>query len=255
MGKKEEVINPQQTELAKPWHTLSVEEAIAAIGLKSDLAKTGLSTDDAASRLSKYGPNKMTEKVKKTLLQRIWHHINNVLVYVLLVVAAVSLVMAVTTAPAKGFQAEFSSWFQVALILSVITLNTWIGIYQEGNAEKAADALKNMLSTDARVIRGGKEVMVPAADIAPGDVCLLGLGDKIPADLRMISVSNLATGEAALTGESVPIDKHTDAIQPGEGLNADQVPLGDRKNMTYSGECWCSMARRRSPPFPFLPRD
>ena len=93
------------------------------------------------------------------------------------------------------------------LIVSVITLNTWIGIYQEGNAEKAADALKNMLSTDARVIRGGKEVMIPAGDIVPGDVCLLGLGDKIPADLRLISVSNLATGEAALTGESVPIDK------------------------------------------------
>lgn len=234
MGKPEETINPQQTELAKPWHTLSVEEAITAIGLKSDLAKTGLSTDDAAARLAKYGPNKMTEKVKKTLLQRIWHHINNVLVYVLLVVAAVSLVMAVTTAPAKGFQSEFSSWFQVALILSVITLNTWIGIYQEGNAEKAADALKNMLSTDARVIRGGKEVMVPAGDITPGDVVLLGLGDKIPADLRMISVSNLATGEAALTGESVPIDKHIDAIPPGEGLTAEQVPLGDRKNMTYS---------------------
>ena len=91
--------------------------------------------------------------------------------------------------------------------MGVIALNTWIGIYQEGNAEKAADALKNMLSTDARVIREGKEIMIPAGDIVPGDVCLLGLGDKIPADLRMISVSNLATGEAALTGESVPIDK------------------------------------------------
>ena len=255
MGKEEGPVNPQQTELSKPWHTLSVEEAISAIGLKSDLAKTGLSTDDAAARLAKYGHNKLTEKVKKTLLQRIWHHINNVLVYVLLVVAAVSLIMAVTTAPAKGFQSVFSSWFQVALILSVITLNTWIGIYQEGNAEKAADALKNMLSTDARVIRGGKEVMVPAGELVPGDVCLLGLGDKIPADLRMISVSNLATGEAALTGESVPIDKHIDAIKPAQGLTADQVPLGDRKNMTYSGE-WnlqCGRGQCSASPFSFSP--
>ena len=131
---------------------------------------------------------------------------------------------------------RFASWFQVALIVSVITLNTWIGIYQEGNAEKAADALKNMLSTDARVIRGGKEIMIPAGEIVPGDVCLLGLGDKVPADLRLTSVSNLATGEAALTGESVPIDKVTEAIPVEGGLDPEQVPLGDRKNMSYSGE-------------------
>ena len=123
----------------------------------------------------------------------------------------------------------------MGLILGVITLNTWIGIYQEGNAEKAADALKNMLSTDARVIRDGKEVMIPAGDIVPGDVCLLGLGDKVPTDMRLTAVSNLATGEAALTGESVPIDKHTDAIPVDDGLDPEQVPLGDRKNMTYSG--------------------
>jgi P-type E1-E2 ATPase len=127
---------------------------------------------------------------------------------VLLTVAVVSAIQGVQyVVMGQTGQNIFSAWFQVGLILGVITLNTWIGIYQEGNAEKAADALKSLLSTDARVIRGGKEIMIPAGDIVPGDVCLLGLGDKIPADLRMISVSNLATGEAALTGESVPIDK------------------------------------------------
>eukprot|EP01082_Thalassiosira_pseudonana_P010436 g9458.t1 g9458 contig36:626255-629566(+) len=210
---------------------MSIDGTIKQMGLKEDLPKAGLSTDEAASRLTKYGPNQMTEKVKTTLLQRIWHQINNVLVYVLITVAVVSLIQAVTT---NNSNTRFTAWFQVALIVSVITLNTWIGIYQEGNAEKAADALKNMLSTDARVIRGGKEVMIPAGDIVPGDVCLLGLGDKIPADLRLISVSNLATGEAALTGESVPIDKVIDAIPCENGLDPDQVPLGDRKNMAYS---------------------
>lgn len=205
MGASKEVgaDNPQMNENS-PWHTMSIDGTIKQMGLKEDLPKAGLSTDEAASRLTKYGPNQMTEKVKITLLQRIWHQINNVLVYVLITVAVVSLIQAVTT---NNSNTRFTAWFQVALIVSVITLNTWIGIYQEGNAEKAADALKNMLSTDARVIRGGKEVMIPAGDIVPGDVCLLGLGDKIPADLRLISVSNLATGEAALTGESVPIDK------------------------------------------------
>lgn len=218
-------------ELNSPWHTLSIQETIKAMDLNEDLEKSGLSTADAATRLEKYGPNKLTEKVKKTLLQRIWHHINNILVYVLITVAIVSLIQAVT---ATDGQIIFSSWFQVALIVSVITLNTWIGIYQEGNAEKAADALKNMLSSDARVIRDSKEIMVAASDLVPGDVCLLGLGDKVPADLRMISVSNLATGEAALTGESVPIDKTTDVIAVEDGLDPEQVPLGDRKNMAYS---------------------
>ena len=225
-------------ELNSPWHTLSIQETIKAMDLNENLEKSGLSTADAATRLEKYGPNKLTEKVKKTLLQRIWHHINNILVYVLITVAIVSLIQAVT---ATDGQIIFSSWFQVALIVSVITLNTWIGIYQEGNAEKAADALKNMLSSDARVIRDSKEIMVAASDLVPGDVCLLGLGDKVPADLRMISVSNLATGEAALTGESVPIDKVTEPIEVPGGLDPEQVPLGDRKNMAYSGELFVKM--------------
>lgn len=98
--------------------------------------------------------------------------------------AVVSLVQAVSPQFNRTGNTKFTAWFQVALIVSVITLNTWIGIYQEGNAEKAADALKNMLSTDARVIRSGKEIMIPAGEIVPGDVCLLGLGDKVPADMR-----------------------------------------------------------------------
>mmetsp|Transcript_28073 Transcript_28073/g.42239 ORF Transcript_28073/g.42239 Transcript_28073/m.42239 type:complete len:1059 (-) Transcript_28073:143-3319(-) len=233
MGKEIGADNPQMTEQA-PWHTMSIEETISKLGLPEDLAKTGLSVDEAASRLAKYGPNQMTEKEKVTIWQRIWHQINNVLVYVLMTVAVVSLIQAVTTPENDTTNQQFTASFQVALIVSVITLNTWIGIYQEGNAEKAADALKNMLSTDARVIRGGKEIMVPAGDIVPGDVCLLGLGDKVPSDLRLVSVSNMATGEAALTGESVPIDKQTDAIPVADGLDPEQVPLGDRKNMSYS---------------------
>jgi magnesium-transporting ATPase (P-type) len=231
MGKQDIGADNPQMDEQSPWHTMSVEETIKQMGLKEDLPTTGLSVDEAAARLAKYGPNLMTEKVKVTLLQRIWHHINNVLVYVLITVAVVSLIQAVST---DDSNTRFTAWFQVALIVSVITLNTWIGIYQEGNAEKAADALKNMLSSEARVIRGGKEVMVPAGEIVPGDVCLLGLGDKTPSDLRLTSVSNMATGEAALTGESVPIDKHTDAIPPAAGLDPEQVPLGDRKNMAYS---------------------
>lgn len=112
------------------------------------------------------------------------------------------------------------------------SLNTTIGIIQEGSAEKAAEALKNMLSSDAIAIRGGKEVKVPAKELVPGDIVLLSLGDRVPADLRMVSVNNLACQEAALTGESVPIEKTIDAISTGG--NPMETPLGDRTNMCFS---------------------
>lgn len=114
------------------------------------------------------------------------------------------------------------------------SLNTTIGIYQEGSAEKAAEALKNMLSSDAVVIRDGKESKVPANEIVPGDVVVLGTGDRVPGDVRMFEVNNLACQEAALTGESVPIEKMTDKIEPKNGANPSQTPLGDRKNMCFS---------------------
>jgi len=113
-----------------------------------------------------------------------------------------------------------------------LSLNTTIGIYQEGSAEKAAEALKNMLSSDAVLIRDGKEVKIPAQNVVPGDVVVLGTGDRVPGDVRMLEVNNLGCQEAALTGESVPIEKMTDAIVT-EG-DPRQTPLGDRKNMCFS---------------------
>lgn len=117
-------------------------------------------------------------------------------------------------------------------LLEHARVNTIIGIVQEGSAEKAADALKAMLSSEAVVVRDGKEVKVPAEEIVPGDIVKLGLGDRVPADLRMCTVGNLACGEAALTGESVPIDKTIEAIEAGADPMA--IPLGDRHNMCFS---------------------
>jgi len=169
--------------------------------------------------------------VKKTLLQRIWHQVANVLVGILVTVAVVSAIRALT---AKEAENKVTNWLQVALITLVITVNTYIGILQEGNAEKAAEALKAMLSSDATVLRDGEEKRVPANEVVPGDLVVLSTGDSIPADMRLIKVTNLSCLEAPLTGESVPVEKITEPIQSEDDRDPSKTPLGDRVNLTFS---------------------
>uniref|UniRef100_A0A7S2IHA3 P-type sodium-transporting ATPase4 n=1 Tax=Helicotheca tamesis TaxID=374047 RepID=A0A7S2IHA3_9STRA len=228
MGKEDEI---EEEKPVVSWHALDVSECIETLKLTDDLLTNGLTTAEAAERLAEYGPNKMTEAKKTTLLELIWKQVANVLVAILVTVAIVSAVRAATATDNEDIT---TNWIQVGLIVGVITVNTWIGIVQEGSAEKAAEALKNMLSSDAQVIRNGTKVMVPAQDVVPGDVVVLSLGDRIPADLRMFEVANLAGQEAMLTGESVPIDKQTEKIDIAEGMNPQQTPLGDRRNMCFS---------------------
>jgi len=215
-----------------PWHTMSVGEVIKELGVSSDIEKNGLTKAEAKERLEKYGENKLTEKEKETLLQKIWNQVNNVLVLILFIVAVISFVSIFVIPP--EINPAYTAWIQIAIILGVIIINTIIGIYQEGSAEEAAEALKAMLSSDAQVLRDGEKNLIPANEIVPGDVVVLSLGDKIPADLRVIESTNMASAEAALTGESVPIDKQIDAIALKDGQLPKQVPLGDRKNMCFS---------------------
>ena len=214
------------------WHVLDVDSTMDT--LKTSMG--GLSTGKAKELLNVYGYNQLTEKKKKTLLERIWGQVNNVLVGILVVVAVVSSAKAAT---AKTTEDMITNWLEVALIIFVITLNAWIGIMQEGSAEKAANALKSMLSSDAEVIRDGVNTEIPANELVPGDVVVLKTGDRVPADLRMIEVSNLACTEAALTGESLPVEKQTTAIESSDPA---AVPLGDRKNMAFSATR-CSQGR------------
>eukprot|EP00538_Stauroneis_constricta_P000292 CAMPEP_0119546092 /NCGR_PEP_ID=MMETSP1352-20130426/649_1 /TAXON_ID=265584 /ORGANISM="Stauroneis constricta, Strain CCMP1120" /LENGTH=1057 /DNA_ID=CAMNT_0007590755 /DNA_START=555 /DNA_END=3728 /DNA_ORIENTATION=- len=207
------------------WHAMTTDECFKELSLPDDIRRRGLTTEEAATRLAKYGENKLTEKEKESLLIKIWQQVNNVLVGILVFVAVISAVRAITDDPVTNS-------IQVGIIVGVIVINTTIGIIQEGSAEKAAEALKAMLSSDAIIVRDGKESKVPANLIVPGDVVMLTLGDRVPADLRMIEVGNLACAEAALTGESVPIDKQTDKIDKGGDPKA--VPLGDRCNMCFS---------------------
>jgi len=210
------------------WHALSKEDCCGLLGVNANIRSTGLTTAEAQQRLEQYGPNQLSEKDKVTLLQRIWKQVNNVLVAILVFVAIVSLIKGIISSG----EDRLTNFIEVGLITFVIFTNTFIGIYQEGSAEQAAEALKNMLSSDAILIRNGKECKIPASEVVPGDVVVLGTGDRVPGDVRMLDVNNLACQEAALTGESVPIEKMTDAIITGGDPR--QTPLGDRKNMCFS---------------------
>eukprot|EP00540_Astrosyne_radiata_P023611 CAMPEP_0116827342 /NCGR_PEP_ID=MMETSP0418-20121206/3046_1 /TAXON_ID=1158023 /ORGANISM="Astrosyne radiata, Strain 13vi08-1A" /LENGTH=176 /DNA_ID=CAMNT_0004456107 /DNA_START=370 /DNA_END=897 /DNA_ORIENTATION=+ len=149
------------------WHAMTIYDSVAELNLPETLIMNGLSSAEATKRLQQYGLNKLTEARKKTLLERIWDQVANVLVLILVVVAVVSAVRAATATISDDV---VTNTIQVGLIVGVITLNTYIGIVQEGSAEKAAEALKSMLSSDARVIRDGSEQMIPSTEVVPGDV-------------------------------------------------------------------------------------
>jgi magnesium-transporting ATPase (P-type) len=194
-----------------PWHALPMDDVVQR--LETSLAK-GLDPGEASSRLAKNGPNRLPEGKKRGPLMRLLSQFHNVLVYVLIGVGFTKLFMGL--------------WIDAAIILTVVILNGLLGFIQEGKAESALDSIRNMLSAEARTLRGGETRLIPADQIVPGDVVLLESGDKVPADLRLAEVKNLRTEEAALTGESVPADKSVEPV-------SEKATVGDRENMAFSG--------------------
>jgi Ca2+-transporting ATPase len=182
----------------------------------------GLTNDEASHRTTQYGENKLDEKKKKTMLQRFAEQFRDVMIIILIFAAVISFVVACV----EGNPREF---FEPVLILLIVVLNAVMGVLQESRAEKALDALKNMSAPHARVIREGKEAIIDASLLVPGDIILLEAGDFIPADARIIDSSSLKCEESALTGESLPVEKNP------ESDVSDDAPLGDRINMVYSG--------------------
>ncbi len=194
-----------------PWHAMPAEAVEKELGVDPG---RGLETAEAAERLKTYGPNRLPAGKKKGPLSRFLAQFNNVLIYVLLTAGFVKLML--------------SLWLDASIIFAVVILNSLLGFLQEGRAEKALDSIRNMLSAEARAVRGGETRLIPAEDLAPGDIVLLESGDKIPADLRLIEAKNLRTEEAALTGESVPAEKTTGPIPAN-------ATVGDRENIAFSG--------------------
>jgi magnesium-transporting ATPase (P-type) len=196
---------------ATAWHALDADDVVRR--LDTD-AEKGLDAAEVAERLKQYGKNRLPEAAKRGPFMRFLTQFNNVLVYVLL---------------AAGFVKLMTNWLlDASIILGVVLINALLGFIQEGRAEKALDSIRNMLSAQARTVRGGETRLIAAEELVPGDIVLLESGDKVPADLRLTDVKNLRAEEAALTGESVPADKSIDPVSA-------KATVGDRESMAFSG--------------------
>ncbi len=194
-----------------PWHAVKPEEALAALDTSRE---SGLSQEEAKRRLEKYGKNKIPEPPRRSAFMRLLSQFHNVLIYVLLVAAFITALMA--------------HWIDTGVILGVVFINAFIGFIQEGKAENALEGIRKMLSLRAVVLRGGSRHDMDAELLVPGDIVFVKSGDKVPADLRIVRAKNLRAEESPLTGESTETDKTPDPVP-------EDAPLGDRTGMLFSG--------------------
>jgi P-type Ca2+ transporter type 2C len=206
---------PASTPNSQPkldWHALTPEEIIHQLATPPE---SGLTSDEAARRLQTYGPNQLEEAPGITFWQMLIDQFNNFVVIMLIVAAVISALLG--------------DWEEAAAILLIVILNATLGVVQERRAEQALAALKKLAAPEAQVVRDGQRQSVSSIKLVPGDIVLLEAGNYIPADIRLLEASNLRIEEAALTGESVPVQKDANIR-----LEAD-IPLGDRKNTTFMG--------------------
>ena len=202
-------------------YTLSTQQVLQKLGVD----EKGLTTAQAQERLQKYGPNKLKEGEKPSLLQRFLTQLKDPMLIILMIAAAVSAL--------TGMLSGHSEWAEVIIIIAVVLLNAILGVVQESKAEAAIEALQTMTAATCKVIRDGKQVVIHSDELVPGDIVVLEAGDAVPADGRIIENASLKIEEAALTGESVPVNKLIDALNlVGDSQD---IPLGDRKNMCYMG--------------------
>jgi Ca2+-transporting ATPase len=194
------------------WHARETEEVIRQFATPRD---KGLSPEEAGRRLEVYGPNQLTEAPPTTFWQMLLEQFNNFVVILLIVAALIS--------------AGLGDYIEASAIMAIVILNAALGVVQERRAEQALAALRRLASPEAHVIRGGSRQVIPANQVVPGDLVLLEAGNYIPADVRLLEAINLRVEEAALTGESIPVQKDAQA-----SLEKD-IPLGDRKNTAFMG--------------------
>ncbi len=211
-------------------YRLSKEEVLKNL----DATPAGLSSQEAAKRQEKYGPNKLKEAEKDTWLQKFMSQLKDPMLIILMIAALVSAATTVITFLGDKNMGHLTEGLvEVGIIVVVVLLNAILGVIQESKAEAAIEALQTMTAATCKVLRDGKMVVLHSTELVPGDVVILEAGDAVPADGRIIENASLKIEEAALTGESVPVNKLIDALNLTAGQ--DEVPLGDRKNMCYMG--------------------
>jgi P-type Ca2+ transporter type 2C len=200
------------TKNGNAWHALQAEQVLQELHTLSD---KGLSASEAERRLEQYGPNQLAEAPPVTFWQMLFQQFNNFVVIMLLVAALISAVLG--------------DWIESAAIMAIVILNATLGVVQERRAEQALAALRKLAAPEAHVIREGSRQSIPANLLVPGDLVLLEAGNYVPADVRLLEAINLRVEEAALTGESVPVQKDA-------SIRLEQdIPLGDRRNTTFMG--------------------
>ncbi len=193
------------------------------------VTENGLSDAEAAKRLEQNGKNKLAEGKKESLLQRFLKQLAEPMTIILIVAAAISAGVEIYNGVSAGHW-EFPT--DVVIIMAVVLINAILGVFQESKAEKAIEALQEIAAATSKVIRNGHQISVRSEDLVVGDIIVLEAGDAVPADARIIECASMKIEEAALTGESVPVDKKVEELVPG--ANGD-VALGDRKNMVFMG--------------------
>jgi len=198
------------TSTSESWHVENAKTVFDSLETTPD----GLSKEEAGNRLAEHGPNRLPEARANGPLIRFFYQFHNVLIYVLIAASAVT--------------AMLGHWVDASVILGVVLINAVIGFIQEGKAENALRAIRQMLSPNAMVMRDGRQMTIPAEELVPGDIVLLQSGDKVPADLRLFRVKGLQIQESVLTGESMAVEKLTDSV-------AQEAVIGDRVCMAYSG--------------------
>jgi Ca2+-transporting ATPase len=193
------------------WHALDAKEVLRHLQVEEN----GLTSAEAASRLTQYGENQLREAPRPTFWHMLWEQLNNFVVILLIVASVISALLG--------------DYVEAAAILAIVVLNSVLGIVQERSAEEALAALKKLAAPDAQVIRDGHRQAVPARNLVPGDVVYLEAGNYVPADVRLLEAVNLRIEEASLTGESLPVQKNAVSVLDKN------VPLGDRKNTAFMG--------------------
>jgi P-type Ca2+ transporter type 2C len=196
--------------MGKTWHSITAHEAMSELNVTS----TGLTAQEAQKRLTQYGPNELKKEKGKSPLKLLLGQFTDILMIILLIATGLSLVVGEAT--------------DAIIILAIVIASATLGFTQEYRSEKAVEALKKMTSPTANVLRGGKEIRIPATQLVPGDIILLYTGDKVPADGRLLEAFTMKTDEAPLTGESSAVNKSIIELP-------EQTQLNDRKNMVFTG--------------------